>query len=78
MSTQRKGKKKLDRGEPGGGMTAARSTKLEALGFAWELSAAAINKQRSEGSRNETGWVGWLAKLEAYKRRHGDCKVPHA
>ena len=32
--------KQLDRGEPSGGMTAARAAKLEALGFAWELTAA--------------------------------------
>jgi hypothetical protein len=23
-------------------------------------------------------WEGWLAKLEAYKQRHGDCNVPAA
>jgi hypothetical protein len=35
VSGQRKGKKKLDRGEPSKGMTTARVTKLTALGFAW-------------------------------------------
>ena len=74
---QRAYKKKLDRGEPSVGMTAARVGKLGALGFAWELSAAAISKQHSEGSRDDAGWEGWLAKLKAYKRRHGDCNVPN-
>ena len=32
---QRACKKKLDRGEPSAGMTAARAARLEALGFAW-------------------------------------------
>jgi hypothetical protein len=36
VADQRRGKKKLDRGEPSLGMTAARAAKLEALGFAWE------------------------------------------
>ena len=35
---QRSFKKKLDRGEPSEGMTAARVAKLEALGFAWAPS----------------------------------------
>ena len=25
---------------------------------------------------NDGGWVGWLAKLKAYKSTHGDCNVP--
>ena len=41
----------MDRGEPSKGMTAARAAKLDALGFAWELSAAAISKRQSEGGR---------------------------
>ena len=47
VSTQRRRKKKLDRGEPSEGMTAARAAKLDALGFAWELSAAAVGRQIS-------------------------------
>jgi hypothetical protein len=35
VKAQRQHKKKLDRGEPCEGMTAARAAKLEALGFAW-------------------------------------------
>ena len=60
-------------------MTAARAAKLEALGFAWELSAAAISKRRSEvsGTRDDAGWEVQLAKLKAYKRKHGDCAVPN-
>jgi hypothetical protein len=57
-------------------MTAARAAKLDALGFAWELSAAAISKQRSEGRRDDAGWEVQLAKLKKYKRKHGGCNVP--
>jgi hypothetical protein len=35
-------------------MMAARVAKLQALGFAWEVSAAAISKRRSEGGRDNT------------------------
>ena len=38
VKSQREFKKVLDRGEPSRGMMAARAAKLEALGFAWELS----------------------------------------
>jgi hypothetical protein len=76
VKDQRAGKKKLDRGEPSEGMTAARVAKLEALGFAWEMSVVAVSKQRSEGSRDDAGWEAQLAKLKAYKRKHGDCCVP--
>ena len=71
VNNQRVYKKNLDRGEPSHGMTAARAAKLEALGFVWELSAAAISK----GKRDDAGWEGWLAKLKAYKQEHGDCNV---
>jgi hypothetical protein len=53
-------------------MTAARAAKLDALGFAWELSAETMSKQHNTG---DAGWEGWLAKLKAYKRAHGDCNV---
>jgi hypothetical protein len=78
VSSQRKGKKKLDRGEPSEarGMTAARVVKLEALGFAWKLSARVLSKQCSKARRNDAGWEAQLAKLKAYKREHGDCIVP--
>jgi hypothetical protein len=76
VSTQRRVKKKLDRGEPSTGMTAARAAKLTALDFAWELSAATISKQNGEGARDDVGWEAHLAKLKAYQRRHGDCNVP--
>jgi hypothetical protein len=76
VQKQRTCKKALDRGKPSEGMTAARVAKMEALGFAWELSAAALGKQRSEGNRDDAGWQGWLAKLKAYKREHSDCSVP--
>jgi hypothetical protein len=63
VMNQRAYKRQLDRGEPCRGMTAARVAKLEALGFAWELS---LNEYP----------LSVLAKLKAYKRRHGDCNVP--
>jgi hypothetical protein len=76
INMQRVRKKQLDRGEPCRGMTAARAAKLEALGFAWELSAAELTKQHSKGNRDDTGWEAQLAKLKIYKQRHGDCNVP--
>jgi hypothetical protein len=47
VHNQRRQKKKLDRGEPSEKMTAARAAKVEVevLGFAWELSPAALSKQ---------------------------------
>jgi hypothetical protein len=76
VADQRRCKRNLDRGESSKGMTAARATKLDALGFAWELSAAAISKQNSKAARDDAGWEAQLAKLKAYQRRHGDCNVP--
>jgi hypothetical protein len=76
VATQRKYKKRLDHGEPCKEMTAVRVAKLEAFGFAWELSAAAISKQCSNAKRNDVGWEAQLAKLAAYKAAHGDCSVP--
>ena len=39
--------------------------------------AAEISKQRSAGAhRDDAGWEAQLAKLEAHKRKHGDCIVP--
>ena len=73
VGKQRKGKKKLDRGEPKCcGMTGERAAKLDALGFAWELSAAKL----SQISRDDAGWDAQLARLAAYKVEHGDCSVP--
>ena len=76
VGTQRQYKKALDRGEPSEGMTAARVAKLEALGFAWVLSAAAVSKHNSKANRDDAGWEAQLAKLRKYKRKHGDCNVP--
>jgi hypothetical protein len=36
-------------------MTAARAAKLDALGFASELSAVAVSKQLSKGNWNDEG-----------------------
>jgi hypothetical protein len=89
VAGQRKFKKWLDRGDPWPRMTAARAAKLEALGFAWELSVTEQQrKQRSKGSQetgsqvnskesqDDAGWEDWVAKLVQYKRMHGDCIVP--
>jgi hypothetical protein len=66
VDRQRVLKRKLDRGQPGDGMTAARVTKLTSIGFEWEVGA----------SKQDAGWEGWLAKLARYKAEHGDCNVP--
>ena len=31
---------------------------------------------RASGMRDDAGWEAWLAKLKAYKLKHGDCNVP--
>ena len=36
------------------------------VGFTWELSTAAIGKQRGEGGQDDAGWEARLAKLKAY------------
>jgi hypothetical protein len=69
-SRQRNFKRKLDRGEPSGEMTAARAAELTGLVFAWEV--------RGEERRHDAGWEGWLAKLIVYKAVHGDCNVPYS
>jgi hypothetical protein len=76
VGKQRANKKKLDRGEPSEGMTAARAGQLDALGFAWAMSAAAISKQQSKGARGDAAWEVQLAKLKHYTREHGDSNVP--
>jgi hypothetical protein len=81
VSNQRQYKKAMDRGESGPGktgMTAARVSKLDALGFAWWLPAAEIGDRRNQRNRrgHDAGWERWLVKLKAYKREHGDCNVP--
>jgi hypothetical protein len=63
VDNQRAYKKKLDRGEPSYGMTAARAARMEALGFAWAPSQKAA-------------WEAQFARLVAYKTTHGACSVP--
>jgi hypothetical protein len=46
-------------------MTAARASRLEALGFAWVSS-----------NINEVAWEEKLARLAVYNEAHGDCNVP--
>ena len=74
---QRGEKKALDRGEDRcRGLTAALVAKLDAIGFVWELPAAARKKQRSDGRWDDAGWERRLAVLQRYEREHGDCNVP--
>ena len=78
-SKQGKFKRKLDHGEPSEGITVARAAKLDALGFAWEVSATAISIQKSKAYKrvkDDACWEAQLAMLKVYKRRHGDCSVP--
>jgi hypothetical protein len=65
VDSQRYCKKKLDRGEPSLGMTAARVAKLDALGFAWELSAAAISHKASQGAPDDAAGEAHEATLVA-------------
>jgi hypothetical protein len=58
VNNQRSFTRKLDRGDPNPGITAVRAAKLDALGFTWELLAAA----------NNASWEAQLVKLKAYKR----------
>jgi hypothetical protein len=78
VNNQRKGKTKLDRGEPSLGMTAARAVKLDALDFIWVFSVAARGERvaASYAKRGDMGWEVHLAKLTAYKAEYGDCNVP--
>jgi hypothetical protein len=71
VNTQRKFKKKLDRGEPSLGMTAARAAKLESMGFD-------TNRGHYEAQwEARRSWEEQLERLAAYKAAHGDCNVPH-
>jgi hypothetical protein len=76
VNTQRRGKKALDGGAPSRGIKAARAAKLEALGFAWELSATELSEQNSKACRDDAGWDRCLAKLKRYRSKYGDCNVP--
>jgi hypothetical protein len=69
VSTQRRGKKNLDRSERSEGMTVARAARLTALGFEWSPSIGG-------GGRNEAAWEVQLVRLAAYKAARGDCSVP--
>jgi hypothetical protein len=71
-NTQRRLKRKLDRGEPCEGMTAARVAKLEALGFAWE---GFNSRPHAAVKRGETKWAAQLVRLASYKAAHGNCNV---
>ena len=69
VNTQRKCKRKVDRGEPSPGMTVARAARLEALGFVWVAAPPSR-------IMHDAAWEVQLARLAAYKAEHGDCNVP--
>jgi hypothetical protein len=52
VNTQRKLKRRLDRGEHGKGMTVERAVRLTALGFAW-------NEGGARTGRAEAHWTAW-------------------
>jgi hypothetical protein len=69
-----------------GNLNSERKSKLDQLGFAWNLiymrRTPKISQGRAEFSRMEgktgpaTCWVGRWAELERYKQKHKDCNVP--
>jgi hypothetical protein len=87
VGTQRKRKKQLDRGKPGCGLTAARVAKLEALGFAWRVSAAEIGRliRQSKAGRDERtpeddcgAAEGGQGRPGGSKRQRAGAKLPAA
>jgi hypothetical protein len=67
VNDQRQRKRKLDRGEYGGGMTAERAARLTALGFVWDPGQTGLPKP--------VAWEAQLTRLVAYKVEHGNCNV---
>jgi hypothetical protein len=67
VNSQRHLKRKLDRGEPSNGMTAARAARLTAIGLVWD---------GEHGVPKEADWEAQLVRLVAYKTARGDCNVP--
>ena len=68
VDNQRQLKRRLDRGEVSGGMTAARAAKLEALGFVWVGSKGKVHRVDPDfastltvSSRDSQSncWVNW-------------------
>jgi hypothetical protein len=56
IHNQRTNKKKLDRSDASPGMTAARAAKLEALGFAWDVTHLKGNRStRRRGGETSHG-----------------------
>lgn len=51
-------------------LDAYRRDRLESIGFVWNTRNTATSK---EGSR----WDNMFARLQAYKKNHGDCHVPY-
>ena len=69
VNKQRKRKRRLDRGEPSEGMTAARAARLTAVGLVWD-------PPNTGGIPKEAEWEAQLARLAAYNAAYGDCIVP--
>ena len=78
---QRGRKRKLDRGEPSKGMTAARAAKLDALGFAWDPPRQGGKRGKTRQTRTtmllqealDAAWEEKLVRLEAYKAAFAGC-----
>ena len=71
VRTQRQQYRKREQGEHST-ITLERITKLEAIGFEWEVP-------REVGSYNAVSQAKWESKfdhLQQYKQQYGDCRVP--
>jgi hypothetical protein len=73
VTTQRRSKRKLDRGEPSNGMTGERAARLTAFGFVWDPGPC---KGGAASAAQEVEWEAQLARLVAHKAEYGDCNVP--
>jgi hypothetical protein len=76
VRTQRRWKKRLDRGEENPGITQDRVDRLADMGMVWEVN-------RVSRSHGESNWRAvcstfdcQFANLEAYQAKHGHCLVP--
>jgi hypothetical protein len=72
VTNQRANQWKLDRDEPSEGMTHARWAQLTTLGFDWEDLVG------EPGHQYTVEWEAQLARLAAYKAKHGDCNIPQS
>jgi hypothetical protein len=66
VSTQRKAKNRLDRGDLKPGITRQRVSRLDEIGFDWGATRSVDNESR---------WNAMLDLLKAFKNKHGCCNV---